>query len=151
MNIAGMNKAAVLAALYNAARPQGMGFLQYDPKPMTEQEAQQILDSGETYFDYLKGRVMKIDLKGEEIDPRWYNWDNGSDMAETAVELLRSSGHTNAPGIAATHKAGKLDAAAQVMSHLTEETRMSEPGILILGLAEVADELSPAVNKALED
>lgn len=39
MDISGLSKASVLAALYNAARPQGMGFLQYDPKPMSEADA----------------------------------------------------------------------------------------------------------------
>lgn len=43
ISIAGLDKAAVLAALYNAARPQGLGFLQYDPTPMTKDEAQKIL------------------------------------------------------------------------------------------------------------
>ena len=35
VDITGLDKAAVLAVLYNAAKPQGMGFLQYDPEPMT--------------------------------------------------------------------------------------------------------------------
>jgi hypothetical protein len=34
IDLKGLNKAAVLAALYNASKPQGMGFLQYDPTPM---------------------------------------------------------------------------------------------------------------------
>ena len=53
MNIQGLDKAAVLAALYNRARPQGMGFLHYDPKPMTVEEAQKIIWGGDGYFDYL--------------------------------------------------------------------------------------------------
>lgn len=48
--IKGLDKAAVLAALYNASRPQGMGFLQYDPKPMTAEIAREHL-SRSTDFD----------------------------------------------------------------------------------------------------
>lgn len=86
MNIRGMDKAVVLAGLYNGARPQGMGFLQYDPKPMTVEEARKILDAGQTYFDYLKGRVMKIDLSRDEVDTQLYNRDNGPGAAERALE-----------------------------------------------------------------
>ena len=53
---------------------------------MTEAEAQELLDSGQTYFDYLKGRVMKIDLSGDsELDPRLYDRDNGAGAAERAI------------------------------------------------------------------
>ena len=53
ISIAGLNKAAVLAALFNGSRPQGLGFLQYRDSEMTAEMAQSILDSGMTYFDYL--------------------------------------------------------------------------------------------------
>lgn len=81
-------KAAVLAALYNSSQPLGLGLLQFDPQPMTESEAQALLDSGQTYFDYLKGRVMKVDLSGDTLDPRLYDRDNGPGAAEQAI--LRS-------------------------------------------------------------
>ena len=35
-------KAKLLAALYNNAKPMGMGMLAYTPEPMTEEQAQQI-------------------------------------------------------------------------------------------------------------
>ncbi len=63
--IQGLDKAAVLAALYNNARAQGMGFLHYDAAPMTVEEARGYLNGGQTYFDYLKGRVMKVSLEGD--------------------------------------------------------------------------------------
>lgn len=85
MDITGHNKAVILAALYNDARPQGMGLLHYDPKPMTTKEAQAILDKGITDFDYLKGRVMKVNLSGDFLDTRLYNRDNGQGAAEYAV------------------------------------------------------------------
>ena len=39
ISIVGLDKAEVLAALYNAAVPLGLGFLHYDKRPMTAQEA----------------------------------------------------------------------------------------------------------------
>lgn len=90
MNIQGLNKANVLAALYNAARAQGRGVLRNDPKPMTTEAAQKCLDDNPgQYFDYLIGRVMKIDLSGDEVDTYLYNRDNGVGAAERAIESIR--------------------------------------------------------------
>lgn len=88
MNISGMNKAKVLAALYNNAKPQGMGHIHFDAAHMTEQEAQGFLDLGQTYFDYLQGRVMKIKLSGDDLDTTLYNRDNGENAAEFALGTL---------------------------------------------------------------
>lgn len=92
MKIEGLNKAEVLAALYNNAKVQGMGFLQADNKQMTTEEAKTILDeSDDKYFDYLKGRVMKIRIAGDEIDTRLYNRDNGDGAAERVIGKLQPS------------------------------------------------------------
>ena len=80
----GLKKSAVLAALYNASKPQGLGFLHFDPVPMTEEEAEELLRMG-TYFDYLKGRVMKISLDGNTVYTGNYNRDNGYMAAENAI------------------------------------------------------------------
>ncbi len=92
MKIEGLNKAEVLAALYNNAKVQGMGFLQADNKQMTTEEAKTILDeSSDKYFDYLKGRVMKIRIAGDEVDTRLYNRDNGDGAAERVIGKLQQS------------------------------------------------------------
>ena len=90
MNISKHSKAKVLATLYNNAKVQGLGFLQAESGDMTESEAQSILDSGQTYFDYLKGRVMKIDLSKDEVETWLYNRDNGTDAAENAINELET-------------------------------------------------------------
>ena len=87
MDISKLDKAAVLAALYNASKPQGMGFLHYEPGPMTVEEARELLLE-QTYFDYLKGRVMKVDLKGNELDTWGYDRDNGPGTAENAIRAI---------------------------------------------------------------
>lgn len=81
------NKADVLTVLYNCSKPQGLGILHYEDKEMTREEAQKLLDE-QTYFDYLKGCVMKIDLSGDMLDPRLYDRDNGFGAAERAISTL---------------------------------------------------------------
>lgn len=88
MDIKGKNKAAILAALYNNSKTQGMGFLQSSDGDMAESEAQELLDSGQTYFDYLKGRVMKIDLSGDELRTGLYDRDLGEGACERAVNAI---------------------------------------------------------------
>ncbi len=82
MDITGMSKAKILASLYNNAKVQGMGMLQAVGGDMPIVEAQQLLDSGQTYFDYLHGMVMKIDLSSDELRTDLYNRDNGPNAAE---------------------------------------------------------------------
>ena len=102
INIAGLPKTAVLQSLFKHARPQGMGYLHYDPKDMTTEEATEVIRSftgtccgkTECYFDYLQGRVMKIDIASDELDPRLYDEDNGPGACASARRGL-SSGSDN--------------------------------------------------------
>jgi len=94
IDISNMYKDEVLAALYNASQPQGMGMLHYDPKPMTTAEACAILDDmpvGRKRFDYLKGRIMKVDLSGDSFNPNLYDRDNGQGAAARALAGLKAS------------------------------------------------------------
>lgn len=80
-------KAEVLAALYNASKPQGLGVLRYTQEDMTIDEATELLKT-RSRFDYLKGRVMKVDLSSDEFCPRLYDRDNGSGSARRAIDLI---------------------------------------------------------------
>lgn len=86
ISIAGLDKAEVLARLFNASRAQGRGLDMPYLADMSKEEAQRHLDAAEDgYFDYLKGRVMKVDLSGDHFDPRLYDRDNGPGAAEVAL------------------------------------------------------------------
>ena len=90
VDIKGLNKADVLAALYNNSKPQGLGFLQFDPKPMNVDEAE-ILLKKTTVFDYLKGRVMKVNLSFDDGFEEWlYDRDNGYGSAQRVINDLRA-------------------------------------------------------------
>ena len=107
VDISGLDKAAVLAALYNAAKPMGMGFLHYDPAAMTLEEARGVLGTGDDhapffashsgsiggrpglYFDYLKGRCMKVDLTGDTVCPGGFDRDYGEGALAGVIAKLR--------------------------------------------------------------
>lgn len=67
---------AALAALYNASQPLGMGILHFTPEEMTADEAADLLSQTQ-YFDYLKGRVMKIQFTTDGLYLGLYDRDNG--------------------------------------------------------------------------
>jgi hypothetical protein len=153
ISLVGLNKADVLAALYNASKPQGMGFMHYDPKPMTRQEAEALLEQG-NYFDYLKGRVMKVRLSGDELDEWGFDRDNGQGTAERAIAQLRKTGDANSPAISSTHHKNTLASARNTKARLHEETRVEGGGESVasvrLGLADVAEPLNDAVDRAIK-
>jgi hypothetical protein len=84
-------KEKVLAALYNASRVQGMGYLQAKAGQMDEAQAKKELEENPgCYFDYLHGKVMKVDLSKDQFDPWLYDRDNGQGAAERALKPLLS-------------------------------------------------------------
>ncbi len=91
IDISKMNKCEVLACLFNNSKAQGLGFLQagHDCK-MTPQEAEKHLDeAGDGYFDYLNGRVMKVDISGDTMRTGLYDRDNGQGAAKRALSSLQ--------------------------------------------------------------
>lgn len=86
MDIKGYDKNELFRLLYNHAQPFGLGFLHYDPTNMTIKEAKEIIkEAGNNlYFDYFKGRSMKVNLSGDDVDTFCYNRDSHV----TAEELL---------------------------------------------------------------
>lgn len=88
IDISKLDKAEVLAALYNASKPLMMGFMDPDcMKAMTKALAEEYLKDGQV-FDYLQGRVMKIRLDREILDPWMYDRDNGAGAAARALKPL---------------------------------------------------------------
>lgn len=89
IDISKLDKAEVLEALYNNSRQQGMGFMHARGRePMTKQQAAEELNAT-TSFDYLHGRVMKVNLGGDSFHPAAYDRDNGAGAAERAISHLR--------------------------------------------------------------
>lgn len=98
-----LEPAAVLKALYDHSQPLGMGFLRHIPGPMDIEEARRLMagkDSGDypagparpgRYFDYLYGRLMKVDLSDPMGFDGWlYDRDNGQGAATRAIDTIRT-------------------------------------------------------------
>lgn len=121
IDISKLNKADVLAALYNYSKPQGFGFLHFTSEDMTREEAEELLKakSGnkEICFNYLKGRVMKIDLSRDKLDPRLYDRDNGKGAAQRAISTLfkQPNNHNNARNILSEMKCMTIDEIAEAL------------------------------------
>jgi len=95
MDISMYNKAEVLAALFNGARHgQSLAALAAaaQPEKMTLQEANELLQKGH-YFDYVRGRSMKINLGGDgkKFKTMLYNRDNGIHAAECIISALEKA------------------------------------------------------------
>lgn len=88
ISLKGLSKSKVLAGLYNASHPQGLGYLHFDPAPMTQTEAELIGEEHKWDFDYLKGRIMKVDLSKDEFDPWLYDRDNGNGAALKVINSI---------------------------------------------------------------
>ena len=75
VNIEGLPKPRVLAALYNNSRAVGVGIYQYNPNhKMTYREAEKLL-ANKTTYDLLFGRVMYITIEPDttELDNTLYD------------------------------------------------------------------------------
>jgi hypothetical protein len=94
IDITNLDRAEMIAALYNATE----GMFGKPATPMTKEEAQAEIDailSGEQgrrlYFDYLRGRCMKIHFGKDILDTRFYDRDNGQGAAAAALAQLLES------------------------------------------------------------
>lgn len=154
VDVSGLARADVLRALYNRARPQGMGFLAYDPSPMGLTTAAELLEEAgdRPYFDYVRGRVMKVWLDADscELDPSGYDRDNGPGAAAQVVAVLRETGDPAHVGILDRHRAETLLSAVETTgaADRAAETVFEEHGavaIMKLGMPAVAGDAARRV------
>ena len=153
VSIKGLDKAVVFAALYNRAKAQGMGFTQYDPEPMTAEQAQENIGQF-GYFDYVLGRVMKIDLSGDDVSTGGYNRDNGQGAVEEIIAGLREGGEVNSPSIRDAHSENTLVSAAHLAHNQDEQSSSEVDGDILkvhLGISDIWDDVKGTVNDLLED
>jgi hypothetical protein len=86
--IVGLNKADVLRALLEAA--PGSCFWPGAKKEIPHNdELHRILEIESYNIDYLGGKPLKVNLKGNAFDTYLYNQYNGAGLAQRAIELLR--------------------------------------------------------------
>lgn len=92
ISIKGLNKAEVLKALYDGSHVQGLGFLQAVPAgTVTVKHCEELLKK-DTYFDYLYGRILKVDLSKDEFWEGLYDRDCGYSAAQIAIDSITKKG-----------------------------------------------------------
>ena len=82
MDIKGLDKAKVLYGLWLGSKEQGNSWM--GRFPLTEEYCKKLLEYT-TYFDYLAGRVIKVDFSTDDLDLQWYDRDNGEGAGENAI------------------------------------------------------------------
>lgn len=87
LNIKGLNKAELLVELYNNALLFGFD-IEMNIVKLTYDDAFKLLEEN-SRFDQLYGKILKIDLSGDEFDERGYDRDNGAGKAQSVVVKLR--------------------------------------------------------------
>lgn len=103
VDISGLDKAELLAALFNNSKPLGMGILQAHRGPwvMGKESALAAIEVGcdnfgthkPLSFDYLYGRPLKCNLSEDTFSPWGYDRDNGGPgTAARIVAQLREGG-----------------------------------------------------------
>lgn len=90
VDIKGLDKARVLKALYDHSHVQGLGFMHAAEEGAVTVESCAKLLEKYTQYDYLHGRVLKVDLSGDEFDERLYDRDCGEGAAQRAVDSIRA-------------------------------------------------------------
>lgn len=76
--------------MYNNSKIQGMGFLQAREGEMTNEEADALLEE-QVWFDYLYGKVMKVNLSSDDEFEEWmYDGDNGAGTAQRVIDSIRN-------------------------------------------------------------
>jgi hypothetical protein len=83
--IKNLDKAMVLMALYNASKMQGASFIGGNGSPMDKEQAEKLIKK-DTDFDYLNGKVMKVNLGGDILELWLYDRDNGEGAGLRAIQ-----------------------------------------------------------------
>ena len=92
IDISNKDKNEVLAALYNASTPIGMGIAQYNPMPWTKEIAGMYFEQfahpnkdGEIIIRWVMGRPLNCMFKGDFVYVAGYNNDNEWGLAQRAI------------------------------------------------------------------
>lgn len=88
VSISGLDKADVMRSLFNNSHPQGMGI--FNPLSLNDMSIERARELIATTlkFDYVDGRVLKVDISNNELDTRLYDKNNGENAGLKAIQSL---------------------------------------------------------------
>jgi len=82
--------------LYNNAKIQGYGIRRPGASAeMTVEEARHVISAANIIddpYEYVRDRVLKVELSGDDMDERFYDRDNGEGKAARVIAHLRETG-----------------------------------------------------------
>ena len=152
VNIKGLDKAAVLAALFNASAPKGFGFLEAckGPQVMSLEEALDFIASKPALeFGYVYGRPLKVHLMGGTFSPKEFDHDNGgTGSAQRVIDRLRATGQVDTEESAETRYVLTHVNAYEAIEFANELTRF-DGHTLRLGGADAGAVLAQAVDSQM--
>lgn len=165
VDIGGLDKAAVLAVLYNAAAPHRMGFLQTEhaPEIMTIEEARQVIEErghdhhellhsmgvphpGPVYsYTYLYGRPLKVNVSGERLQTDRYDHYHGTGTAAFAIAELRRTGEVCSEAVYAAHVRRLREEVKDVLDNAGQYAALERE----FGLGDHTDRMMALARRAL--
>lgn len=89
VDIKDIDKAVLLTALFNRGKVQG-GLHTKHNRLMNAEEAQALINSRGYDFDYIHGRVMKIDISSDTVNSALYDRNNGDGTCSDVVRRSRN-------------------------------------------------------------
>ena len=145
VSIKGLDKAKVLKALYDNSHVQGLGIMHAAPEgTVTEDRCRELLEKN-TAYDYLYGRVMKVDLAGDEFDERLYDRGCGEGAAQRAVDSIsqepESEKHQAQEDEKPKEEAGQKDGEAKKEKSTAEKAESVKKAVG--GILDILTELPP--------
>lgn len=167
VDISDLSKASVLAVLFNASAPAGMGFLQAAnvPNVMTVEYAEELITHGngitpdyggfqipgrdELAFDYLYGRPLKVNLTEDLFDPAGFDRNNGgAGTAQRLIDELRATDDIVTPATIESN-AALTHLNAHVAMEMANVPTVFDGNVVTLGGAEDGAALVGAVDKQM--
>jgi hypothetical protein len=165
VDISGLDKAAVLAVLYNAAAPHRMGFLQTEhaPEVMTIEEARQVIEvRGHDHmalfrsiglarqgpvlsFSYVFGRPLKANIAGDSLRTASYDRYHGEGAAASAIAELRRTGEVCSETVYAAHVCRLREQVRDVLENSEQYAALERE----TGLGDHAARMTALARKAL--
>lgn len=101
IDITGADLRELVKAAYDVSQPQGAGFIHYTPGPLSDEEADEIIQRSKggneaVYMDYVKGRSVKLGVITKDgrlyIHDRWYDHTPG--QLASLLKRITPSGET---------------------------------------------------------
>jgi hypothetical protein len=90
IDISGLDRVQLLRHLWEKSKVAGFFGMYGGPTPSFGSERRPE-DAVSGYIDYFCGRVIKTDLRDDEINPYLYDRDNGKGAFQRVVDTMRSS------------------------------------------------------------